>query len=326
MVTATQEFDDSEESSHESGIPDEIDESDISRDTYEGLHEDVDEIRLYTYDPTGETLPSVTTVLKTRDEDKSNLYDWQDRNDGEGDNPYHEHLFWYSRHRGTLCHWYALTELDPSLEWSDDEQQSEDEILEQSAEEVEDDSAREVLYSVEAYNHAVESWGEFYDKYPPYKNHDFYAFALEERLERDIDFFVSTFNQICEKIGVTEDDVIAVEEFLFNLEDGYAGQVDLVYECPQTGDVVVADLKTSSGCYTKHKTQGAAYGNSVEKLLDLDVDRLEVWRIHPDSGQWAVHCHDEVLDIHTSKWWRNDYESLLNDFTELADNFEYANE
>lgn len=303
-----------------------IDEDQITRDTYEGLHEDVDEIRLYTYEPTGETLPSVTTVLKTRDEDKSNLHNWQDRNDGEGDNPYHEHLFWYSRHRGTLCHWHALKKLDPDLEWSEDEQQSEDEIIAQEAEEVVNDSAREVLYSVEKYNHAVESWGEFYNKHSPYKQHDYYASELERRLERDIDFFVSTFDEICEKIGITEDNIIAVEEFLFNLEDGYAGQVDMVYRCPKTDDVVVADLKTSSGCYTKHKTQGAAYGNSVEELLGLKPDRLEVWRIHPDSGQWAVHCHDETLPIHTSKWWNKDYDDLLDDFLELANNFEYNDE
>lgn len=300
----------------------EIDEADISRDTHEGRHEEIDEIRLYEYDR--ETLPSVTTVLKTRDEDKSYLYDWQDRNDGEGDNAFHKHLFWYKRHRGTLCHWHALSELDPDLEWSDDEQQSLDELKAQEESEVDGDSPREVLYSLLKSQHAVESWGEFYDEYSPYLNHEDYTDGLLAQKNRDVAYFVSTFNDIREELGVTKKRVIAVEEFLFNAEDGYAGQVDLVYECPTTGDTVVADLKTSSGCYGKHKMQGAAYGNSVERIFGIECDRIEVWRIHPDSGQWAVHAPREPTDTHTSEWWRKDYDELLDDFLALAEDFEYA--
>lgn len=303
--------------------PSNIDEDDISRDTYDDVHEDLDEARLYRYDPTGDMLPSVTTVLQTRDEDKSNLYDWQDRNDGEGDNAFHKHLFWYKRHRGTLAHFAALNRAEPHLEWSDDEQQSEQELHVQNESEVKNDSAREVLYSVLKSQHAVESWGEFYDKYSPYKNNGYYARKLKEQKERDVEFFVETFENICGELDITSDDIIAVEEFLFNIEDGYAGQVDLVYEDPANGDVVVADLKTSSGCYDKHKIQGAAYANSVEKLLGLDVDRLEVWRIHPDSGEWAVHCHDEVSPIHTDDWWDKDYDELLDTFLDLAAEFEF---
>lgn len=303
--------------------PQNIDEEDISRDTYDDAHEDLDEVRLYQYDITGDTLPSVTTVLKTRDEDKSNLYDWQDRNDGEGDNAFHKHLFWYKRHRGTLCHYAALSSLDPSLEWSDDEDQSDGELTVQKEDEVENDSPREVLYSVLKDQHAVESWGEFYDEHSPYKNASYYEQALREQKERDVEYFVNTFDHVCNRLDIEDEHVIAVEEFLFNHEDGYAGQVDLVYECPKTGETVVADLKTSSGCYSKHKIQGAAYGNSVETILGLDVDRIEVWRIHPDSGQWAVHCHDEPTEIHTSKYWREDYESLVRTFLDLSAAFEY---
>lgn len=300
---------------------DEIDEDDISRDTYDDAHEELDEVRLYKYEDL--MLPSVTTVLKTRDEDKSNLYDWQDRNDGEGDNAFHKHLFWYKRHRGTLCHWHALSRLDEDLEWSDDEEQSLNELTLQNEDEVDGDPSREVLYSVLKCQHAVESWGEFYDQHQPYKNSRYYEQALLDQKDRDVDFFVETFDGICDRLGIEEEHVIAVEEFLFNDIDGYAGQVDLVYECPTTGETVVADLKTSSGCYSKHKIQGAAYGNSVEKLLGLDVDRLEVWRIHPDSGQWAVHSHDEATEVHTSKYWKKDYDELLDTFLGLSEDFEF---
>jgi len=299
---------------------DEIDDDAITRDTYADAHEELDEIRLYTYET--DMLPSVTTVLKTRDEDMSNLHDWQDRNDGEGDNAFHKHLFWFKRHRGTLCHWHALSRLDPALDWSADECNSRTELAVQHEDEVADDTPREVLYSVLKSQHAVESWGEFYDKYRPDKS-DYYANALLTQVDRDIDFFVATFEHICDRLDISDEHIIAVEEFLFNDVDGYAGQVDLVYECPTTGETVVADLKTSSGCYAKHKMQGAAYGRSVEVLMDVDVGRLEVWRIHPDSGQWAVHCHEEPTEVHTSNYWREGYEDLLDSFLALVEGFTF---
>lgn len=299
----------------------------ITREVKEGVGPDGVDVRVYTDEDTGRKLPSVTTVLKTREEDKSNLHDWQDRNDGEGDNAFHKHLFWYKRHRGTLAHFHALSTLDPDLEWSEDEAQSVHEIYHQNEIEVEDDSPREVLYSVLKSQHAVETWGEFYDQYPPYKDHEFYQDALTNQKDRDVDFFVETVESIADTLDITEDHIIAVEEFLFNHIDGYAGQVDLVYRCPITDEVVVADLKTSSGCYTKHKLQGAAYGNSVEKLLDVDgVDRTEVWRVHPDTGKWAVHCNRAITDIHSTKYWKRGYHDLLEEFLELADAFEYTEE
>ncbi|WP_226041156.1 hypothetical protein [Natrinema sp. DC36] len=320
----------------------------VSRKVLDGVGPDGIDVRQYTDPDNGVKLPSVTTVLKTRDDDKSNLYAWQDRNDGEGDNAHHEHLFWYKRNRGTLCHWYALKKLDVNLEWSEDEADSfwvlnnidkinddSDIFVEDSQlgefvidgsdhEEIHDSSPRDVLYSVLKSQHAVETWGEFYDEYGAYGTHDHYSDALTAQCKRDREHFEDVFDEIVTKLGIEDEHVLAVEEFLFNIEDGYAGQVDLVYECPETGDVVVADLKTSSGCYAKHKIQGSAYGNSVEKLLGLDVDRLEVWRIHPDSGQWAVHCHDEPTEIHTSNWWRKSFDDLLSDFMDLADDFEYS--
>lgn len=306
---------------------------DIGRDTYEGLHPNLDEVRLYWDKETdGPKLPSVTTVLKTREEDKSNLYAWQDRNDGEGDNAHHQHLFWYKRNRGTLAHFRALKTLDPSLEWSADEAESlyelgnVDELNDPDEDpEVHDASPREVLYSVVKSQSAVESWGEFYDEYEPYKSNDYYSDALLAQKDRDIDFFIEAFERICGKLGITQESVIAVEQYLFEEEYGYAGQVDLVYEDPQ-GNVVVSDLKTSSGCYSKHKLQGAAYAKAIERedSIDVDeVDRLEVIRIHPDSGEYAVHTSDPSEAVHTSTYWRKSYDELWDEFSTLAENFEY---
>lgn len=304
---------------------------DITRDVVEGVGPDGVDVRLYEYQSAN--LPSVTTVLKTRDEDKSNLEDWKDRNDGNGDRAFWEHLFWYSRHVGTLGHWYALHELDPELEWTNDEEESKLELYRQFGDEVKDDPAREVLYSVlrgdrDKAGGTVQSWGEFYDQYQPYKNAEYYRDHLTRRAVEDIEFFKDAQKRLWRKLGITDDSVIAVEQFLFNDTHGYAGQVDLVYE-DENGYTVVADLKSSSGCYDKHQIQGAAYGKAIEVSPEVDVDdvdRLEVHRAHPRTGQMAVHTHRDApgkQSIHTTKYWNESYDDLWDEFHTLADKFEY---
>jgi hypothetical protein len=302
---------------------------DITRDVVEGVGPNGVDVRLYDYKSS--KLPSVTSVLKTRNQDKSNLYDWQDRNDGENGNANHEHLFWYSRHIGTLGHWHALRQLDPSLEWSDDEQQSVDELNQLTADEVNSDSPREVLYSIlrgdkNKGGGAVSSWGEFYEQYPPYKKGSYYRDELVKQAQRDIEFFKDAQQRLWNKLGIDQDSVVAVEKYLFEDEVGYAGQVDLVYEDGDT--TVVADLKSSSGCYNKHQMQGAAYGKAIERSdLDVDtVDRLEVHRTHPRSGQMAVHTHKDAPDqtsIHTTKYWNEGFDELWGQFKSLVEDFEY---
>lgn len=318
--------------------------SDIDRDVFKGVGPDGIDVRVYSRDSID--LPSVTTILKTRDQDKSGLKNWQDENDGEGNNAFHEHLFWNSRHRGTLSHWHALSSVG-DVPWSEDEADShwalrhiadinndeditaEDEQLGEfivdgsDHPEVHSSTPREVLYSVLKNKDAIETWGEFYDRYGAYNGHKHYSAALADVVERDLQFFTEVFDRFCNKLDIEEEDIIAVEEFLFDEEYGYAGQVDLVYE-DSKGRVVVADLKTSSGCYEKHKMQGAAYGKAVERAMDLNVDRIEVWRIHPDSGQYAIHSHDaSVSGLHTDDYWYKGLDDLWEDFRELAENFDY---
>lgn len=319
---------------------------DISRDVKEGVGPDGIDVRLYNFG--GVNHPSVTSILKTRDEDMSGLNGWKEDNDGEGDNAFHEHLFWYSRHRGTLCHWNALnriadvpyTEDEASSMWAikNIDKLNDDTVHHPSNEimgntftvdgenhtEVWDATPRDVLYSVWKNKHVAESWGQFYDSYPPHRPHDFYSVGLSKTLNRDINYFVEAFDRMCEKMGVTEESVIAAEQYLFDDEYEYAGQVDLVYESPN-GDTVVADLKTSSGCYIKHRLQGAAYAKAIERTdgFPNEVDRLEVWRMQPDKGEYVVHSGDETVPMHSDKYWEEEYDELWDEFASLAQNFDY---
>jgi hypothetical protein len=331
-------------------------EESLSRDTYPNpFSEDGEDIRVYTKtlgDGTEIHMPSVTTVLETRDDDKSNLYAWQDRNDGEGDNAYHKHLFWYSRHIGTLGHWHALHTLDNNLDWSEDEAESawilnnidtitdnstytayserlghEFEIDGEDHTEIHDASPREVLYSIQKSQHGVESWGEFYDEYSPHESHDYYTAGVLAQSQSDVEFFVDGQQRLWSKLDISSEDIIAVEKFLFNEEYKYAGQVDLVYE-DGDGNVVVADLKSSSGCYDKHQMQGAAYGKAIEMADDVpvdSVDRLEVHRAHPRSGQMAVHTHRDAVGqraVHTTQYWRDGFDAQWSAFENLTSNFD----
>jgi len=323
---------------------------DIKREMVQNVGPDGIDVREYTRDGLG--LPSVTTVLKTRDEDMSNLHDWEDRNDGEGDNPYHKHLLWYSQQLGTLGHWFALSSM-ADVPWSADEGESAYAI--QNVDKLERDnnhtvyderlgcqipiesdrhepvwaaSPRDVLYSVLKNNYCVDSWGDFYDEYGAYYGHDHYSDGLLDKIERDIQFFVSAQQNLWSQLGVTEDSIISAEQYLHEEQTGYAGQVDLVYEDPN-GYIVVADLKSSSGCYDKHQIQGAAYAKAIERSDDVavdTVDRLEVHRTHPRTGQVVAHTHEDadgLRPIHSTNWWDESYDELWKKFRVLAENFEY---
>lgn len=303
---------------------------DITREVLDGVGPKGQDVREYTHD--GDKFASVTTILQTLDDDKSYLEAWKGRNDGQGNNAYHEHLFWYSRHIGTLGHWFALSELG-DLAWTDDESQSVNELQMLEAEEVNRSPSREVLYSIlrgdkNKAGGTVKTWGEFYDKYSPHKNNAYYEAELFERALLDIQFFRDAQLQMWDTLGITEESVIATEQYLFEPTYKYAGQVDLVYE-DDNGYTVVADLKSSSGCYDKHQIQGAAYAKAVEMDDDIPVDtvdRLEVHRAHPRSGDMVVHTHGDaegIQPIHTTKWWDESYDECWGEFEELASNFEY---
>lgn len=77
--------------------------------------------------------------------------------------------------------------------------------------------------------------------------------------------------------------VLASETVLVNFQEGYAGTLDIVFEDPVTGKIIMADLKTSSGVYYSHFLQNAAYKSAWETRNDTKIDELRV--IHaPRTG------------------------------------------
>jgi len=236
----------------------------------------------------GDDVYSVTTILDEKEESDGLKY-WRKANDGEGDNADWEHILEYKKNRGTLAHYAALSKfenhhIEPVL-WSNDEKESLDELMERSGEQ------NTFLYSIMKDRGWVDSVAAFQEIYSEEENGD-----LSDILYSDLGYITQEFEDVCEQQGINEDTVVDVERmFAQPPEDGehagFGGQVDLIYEDPVTGDNVVADLKTSSNVYDKHKLQAAAYAYAAENNPELDaypVDRAEIIRISPDKKQVQV--------------------------------------
>lgn len=261
---------------------------------------------------------SVTTVLKALEEDTTGLDYWKRQNDGTGDAPYHQHLFWVSGPRGTLAHYATLNPLADREMWGDEEQHS----LTQLVEGVQDDELRAewrskgvptdttaIAYSVLRNNDTVES-REQYELF-------FGDVALSDVVLRDVEWVRETFQtEVQPALGIDDDSVIGVEQYLLHDDGGchpYGGQCDLLYENPD-GETVLVDLKTSSSLRQKHVLQSVAYATAVEGADHIaieSVDRLAVVRCHPDSKTWQVHSHDvpthaSGVDNYTTDGWFED--------------------
>ena len=275
-------------------------------------YQDDDDRRHYVYD--GVDVLSVTTILSELEESTKGLDWWKRQNNGVGDNADWRHLFWYKTFRGTLCHYQALVTFDNAFD-SDDgmygasEMEAMQELMMADAGEKTypgDDGTSvtstpdEVLYSVLKDHGYVDDW---YDYNKAYQDH-----SLMDVHRQDVQFFKDAFDEICQALGITEESVISVERFMLNEDIGYGGQCDLLYEDPD-GNIVVADLKTSSGLRQKHRLQSVAYAKAVEQDEDIDVDevdRVEVIRIHPDTETWEVHSHEQATEHHTTQYWYKD--------------------
>lgn len=280
-----------------------------------GVSRDQDDDGLRRYDDGEVAILSVTTVLKWLDEDTSGLDYWRSENDGSGDAPYWQHIFWYSAPRGTLCHYQALKKFEDNFDggeemWGDEEAESMQKIIEGPAEDAFDDmesddaptDKNEVTYSILKDQGIVSSREEYEHLFED-------STRLEDVLRDDIDWFVEKFAQVCEDLGVTNESVVRVEKFMHDSGILVAGQADMVYEDPN-GDVVVADLKTSSGLRHKHRLQSVAYMKAVERADwgPDEVDRVEVWRMAPSKREYEVHTHKmpehgEELDYYTDDDW-----------------------
>jgi hypothetical protein len=122
-----------------------------------------------------------------------------------------------------------------------------------------------------------------------------------DRYTDDLNYATEAWEDIKRIRGIEQDSVLNVECFVTNDGVGYAGQFDLLYT-DDTGDVVLSDIKTSNvdrAPYTKHKLQLTAY----MKALRLDVDRLEVIIVHPDTERWKI-SHDTDWDENIDDLWK----------------------
>ena len=71
----------------------------------------------------------------------------------------------------------------------------------------------------------------------------------------------------------------------------WVGSIDLLYRCPDTNEVVVADYKTdqvgdqdAEVVAERHRAQGAVYSEAVQSALGLEQPpRFEVWLIETDQ-------------------------------------------
>lgn len=301
-----------------------------------------DEGRRWYETPDGTRAMSVTTVLGFLEEDTTGLERWQAEHDGSGDTFHHEHVFWYSGPRGTLCHYQALCAFEDAFDgddmWGAEEAESMEQIMEGPSEDAFDDAStdlEDVTYSILKNQNTVTSRDE-YDAL--FRGNT----RLVDVLRDDTEWFVDAFSEVREELGVADDDVIAVERFMLNDEDRYGGQCDLLYE-DANGNVVLADLKTSSSLRQKHRLQGVAYKYGVEQADDIpvdEVDRVEVWRLCPDTREWQVHSHtvpehaqhlydaDDEDARYTDMYWfedkwgefeYEDIEDMWATFTGLAD-------
>lgn len=113
------------------------------------------------------------------------------------------------------------------------------------------------------------------------------------------------WEEICEQYQINQDSVLDVECFVQNTDIGYAGQFDMLY-IDTDGRVTLLDVKTSKRVYDKHQLQLSAYKHA----LNLEVDQLQIARLHPDSETWEISSSDD---------WNETPEELYEEFCKLRE-------
>jgi hypothetical protein len=304
----------------------------------------VDEIRVY-YDPTSDMppSPSVSVVKELRvDPDKeAGLEGWRDRYDGQSSwaRPWHEDQKTFKAYRGTLIHFAILSELGDAAgdtyyhtvgedDWGREEYEAE--------------------YNLKKWSRKAPSANTDEVPYTPRDNQYDGAHAWDTAV-RGIKWATRTFKQCIidgtppESVTVHADsapldgrlnpeNVLAVEDFIYETEYGYGGQFDLLYEYHDGSDwqTVLADLKASSAVRFDNKLQLAAYKYAIEQRSDLpdtvdepaeetsttslsqgvEIDECEVIRLHPDS---------ETVEVSRSPQWKRTLTGLEHQFLGLVD-------
>lgn len=233
----------------------------------------VDDVGRVYLDPDGRYYLSVTTILNAK-ENSPALERWKDKNDGKDGRPHWLDIRTYKQHRGTLVHYHCLNELVKGDMWSPDEASSETWLK----------------TNPDAWSPHLPAWDRYRDD----------LFWARER----------AWPMVRRSLGIEDENVIDVECFVRNRDIGYAGQFDLLYRDPETNETVLADIKTSSGVWDKHRLQLTAYSQAV----DIEIDRMEVIRIHPDRREW------EVVSSHD---WPETPVELWAEFLDLVDTIDH---
>jgi len=262
--------------------------------------------RIYYSEEMGIEGPSVTTATSQRiDPDKkAAIQGWRDRYDGSSDycKPYWEDQLHYKGWRGTLAHYACLNQLGDI-----------DEGNESYFTDVGDDNRGMEEYWAE---YKLKTFGE-YDGEDAWK-----------KAARDIYWTQKKFEELCDEHSVDEESTVAVEEYVLDPTYEYGGQADLIYT-DVDGNIVLADLKTSSGIREDYKIQLAAYAfalrNRAERMrkqdcqsskgledsdaLPYEIDRVEVWRIYPDKKE---------VEIQSNEDWERTLDSYYEQFLGLV--------
>jgi len=240
---------------------------------------DGSDLHRYTFDDDGRIytdhgdlwLPSVSTVLGEREKPPA-LRNYL-KNTSEAKQ---NQKTFYTQNRGTLIHWHLQRQLDPELKWTDDEESSEQCL---KGKKTHEESGLTGDY---------ETW---------------------QRFKQDKEWALGAWEMIRDVYGIHPENTLDVELFVLNREIGYAGQFDLLYADEDTGEVVLADIKTSKRVYDKHLIQLSAYAYAV----DIAVDRMEVLRLNPDGETWEVSNSNE---------WIEDRADLYDEFCGLREQLE----
>lgn len=258
---------------------------------------DEDENRIYEKEGQ-EGVYSVTTILdKKEDNGKENaLKYWRKNNNGNGDNADWNHLLHYKTHRGTLAHYEAFNRFDHKFMhedtmWTEDEKESHNELQERMGDD-------DYLYSVMN----DKDWIPSRDAYEDYMERE--DTDLDDVLQQDLEYVRTEFDRICREKNIKASNVVEVEAMFARPPSeehgGFGGQADLMYIDEDTGEHVVADLKTSKEIYDKHKIQAAAYAQAAMEDPELNgdyVDRCEIIRICPDTKESEVYVIEDYKDL-----------------------------
>lgn len=309
--------------------------------------DDVEQIRVY-YDTTTDAppMPSVSVVKELREdaEKEEILQHWRNNNDGKSKwgRPWYEDIKSFKGHRGTLVHFAILDALGDasgdtyyhnvgpdSDTWGREEYNSEYALKKWSKKAPSANSSdpeirapRNNKYDGEhAWDRAVRGmkWAT-----------RAFKLAVIDGVETSPHFEWHQGQPPSATGRLDPQNVLAVEEYVFNTTDGYAGQYDLLYEYPVDAEgnylpdtsvsaapdsrTVLADIKTSSGVRFDHKLQSAAYKRALEQRSPPghgpQIDECEIIRLYPD---------DEVVELSRSPDWDRTLEGLEHQFLGLVD-------